>query len=161
MKELVPQLETCKKLDELGLFQESKGIYVFNVMDSGVWQLMSRDASDILVEKYHPTPIAEEVLKELPKKLVIEDSEDYDDIGTWYLGVFPLNDGWMVQYSSEYADELLYDTNNKSLSEAAAQMMIWLHENGYLTKTEQCFCQSYCDDDGIVRGCICGKCKER
>ena len=25
-------------------------------------------------------------------------------------------------------------------------------------KIEQCFCQSYCDDGGILRDCTCGKC---
>ena len=25
-------------------------------------------------------------------------------------------------------------------------------------KTEQCFCQSYYDDDNVLRDCTCGKC---
>ena len=26
-------------------------------------------------------------------------------------------------------------------------------------KTDQCFCQSYIDDDGVIQNCTCGKCK--
>ena len=28
-----------------------------------------------------------------------------------------------------------------------------------ITKTEQCFCQSYFDDENKLRDCTCGKCK--
>jgi len=31
--------------------------------------------------------------------------------------------------------------------------------NDIKLKTEQCFCKSYCDDDGIIQDCTCGKCE--
>lgn len=73
-------------------------------------------------------PIAEEILRELPKCVKCPHMKYSSDLEI-FVNAF---DKWAIKYEPWYPDEPRPFSSNKSLAEAAAQMWLWCVENGYI-----------------------------
>ena len=81
-----------------------------------------------------PAPLAEEILEELPK-YIYEHVEG--ERKTYYLTVKIDKNGYSIGYSDELTEWLYLFTLFDQLSNAAAQVWLWLKEHGYLEEEDE------------------------
>lgn len=120
MKTLCVSLETAKKLKAAGWTKPTEFIYE----DLGHRQQLRLGSIKMNTGDFY-APTAEEVLRELPEKI---------DLNEWrrdlqFIFISPEKGKWEVSYGQ------FKKFKNKSLSEAAALMWLWCVEQGYI-KTE-------------------------
>ena len=117
MKELVPSLETCKALREAGFPQETKFFWCSTgVAPAGV--VLPKEKKDNSRVSFDPiaAPTAEEILRELPIPFIHEGR-------SLEMFIDRFHELYLVGYAYLYDDDKPYQ---KSLSEAAAQMYLYL-----------------------------------
>ena len=133
MKTLCVSLETAKKLKTAGWKKPTALAWVKHSpwflaenKELPEWELVPVSIFDIRgYEESYYAPTAEEVLRELPEKI---------DLNEWrrdlqFIFISPEKGKWEVSYGQ------FKKFKNKSLAEAAAQMWLWCVEQGYI-KTE-------------------------
>lgn len=125
MQSLVPSLETCKKLKELGWEKETY-FYWYNSTLTG-WNLSPAHIDHVQYPERLYAPTADEI--DLPWSLQNKNSIRSED--EYYLEI----DAFEGEYSADYyqLEYYLFHTEYyPSLAEAMAQVWIKLKEEGYL-----------------------------
>ena len=112
---LVPKLETCEKLMELGIF-------VHKDFTSFVWHkslLFGYEVRENVDMAGFKAPTAQELLEKLPTGVIIDGVE------------CTLSIECHGEYNAWFTDEIEF-AHDKNLAEALAKILIWLHKNNYL-----------------------------
>jgi hypothetical protein len=118
----VALLETCKKLQELGIEIDSFFSWYQNYGDLN-WHLHSireEIGTEILLT---PAPTAQELLDKLPDQITTNGFKYWLEIH---------KTGARYRTHRGCNDLVLKDTNNKNLAEALGLMILWLKENNHI-----------------------------
>lgn len=130
----VVSLELSKKLEELGIVQESLWYWVYhNKNDKFIWNLFQKDEDDKANKHISAFTVAE-LGEMLPGKLC------FGVIGSgrknFWLGTNKINEQWEIFYKldNKHINEIFHSIFTNTEVDARAEMLIWLIENKYIIK---------------------------
>jgi len=115
-EELVPSLETCKAMKEAGIAFDS---YLCWVCTEKMGDHVERRESFGDYTTTYSAPTAQEILEKIPGGIVHKNTEC--DLITCHHGLPTVMYDW---------SDIVFE--HKNLAEAAAQMILWAKEAGYL-----------------------------
>ena len=124
IEKYVVSLSLAKKLKEAEWAKETEFIWARGFVDlSAFW--FKYDSEEVL-----PAPLAEEILEELPKRIA-------KPMITYLLDITPIKGGNIIRYIEYNWLHVLIDKEAPKLSDALAQLWLWLKENGYLEERDE------------------------
>lgn len=129
MNSICVSVDTAKKLKEAGWTKLTK-IVSIATQKSNLWRPILSEGMDLSIySEWYYVPTAEEILRELPNRIKFI----YGQSGWQYLEIYKADDDL---YVFKYADYLHRNVKvggiSKSLSEAAAQMWLFMKKGGYI-----------------------------
>jgi len=136
IEKYVVSLDLAKKLKEAGWEKKTEFIWARGFVDLSAFKF-KYEGEEVL-----PAPLAEEILEELPKKIIDDKTyrlriEKYDDhyaVGYCYDYLFSYQQGKNAIVESVLRWlKLITDSN---ISNALARLWLWLKENGYLEEND-------------------------
>ena len=130
-EDIVVSLELAKRLKEVGVRQESMLFWV-RWKDKDKWSIRCPD--EYMREEWKFSPLVEcysaytatELMEKLPERIRVSERQHF------YLVVYKLSNSYKVNYDHTFFDtiETLCEFEDRKLSDALAQALIWWREKG-------------------------------